>query len=98
MFDPRLTQFQLPYYHARMKGCRAPNRVSPVAKPGSPLIAHDMVMVTGFDSLPSALVQFIPHLRGKILILNVPRSENWQWGDICPNASGFEWIHCDLKL
>jgi hypothetical protein len=31
----------------------------------------------------------IPHFRGKILSLNGP--ENWQWGDICPNASGFEW-------
>ncbi len=33
----------------------------------------------------------IPHLGGKILNLNGPRSENRQWGDICPNASGDEW-------
>ncbi len=33
----------------------------------------------------------IPHLGGKILNLSGPRSENRQWGDICPNASGDEW-------
>ncbi len=32
----------------------------------------------------------------KILNLNRPRPENWQWGDICPNASALNGIHCDL--
>ncbi len=31
-------KFQWPDYHAGMKGCSAPNVVSPVARPGSPLL------------------------------------------------------------
>ncbi len=39
---------------------------------------------------PWARVRF-PTWTEKILNLNEPRSENRQWGDICPNASGDEW-------
>ncbi len=83
-------KFRWPDYHARMKGCGAPNVVSPVARPGSPFIALDMLISNGFDSLPWTRVRF-PTCAEKILNLNGPRSENWQWGDICPNASGYEW-------
>jgi hypothetical protein len=64
--------------------------VSPVARPGSPFIALDMLISSGFDSSPWVRVRF-PTWVGKILNLNGPRSENRQWGDICPNASGDEW-------
>ncbi len=73
-----------------MKGCRAPNAISPVARPGSPFIALDTLISSGFDSSPWARVRF-PTCAEKILNLNGPRSENRQWGDISPNASGDEW-------
>jgi hypothetical protein len=73
-----------------MKESRAPNVVSPVARPGSPFIALDMLISSRFDSSPWARVRF-PTWAEKILNLNGPRSENRQWGDICPNASGDEW-------
>jgi len=72
-----------------MKGFRAPNEVSPVARPGSPFIALDTLISSEFDSSPWARV-WAPWAE-KILNLNGPRSENRQWGDICPNASGDEW-------
>jgi hypothetical protein len=89
-FDPRLTQVSVTGLHARMKGSRAPNLVSPVARPGSPFIALDMLISSGFDTSPWVRVRF-PTGAEKILNLNGPRSENRQWGDICPNASGDEW-------
>jgi hypothetical protein len=60
-----------------------------VARPGLPFIALDMLISNGFDSWPWARVRF-PTCAEKILNLNGPRSETRQWGDICPNASGFE--------
>jgi hypothetical protein len=72
--------------HAQMKGISTPNVVST----GSPFIALDMLISSGFDSSPWAQVRF-PTCAEKILNLNGPRSENRQWGDICPNASGNEW-------
>jgi len=60
------------------------------ARPGSHFIALDMLISSGFDSSPWALVRF-PTCAEKIFNLNGPRSENRQWGDICPNASGDEW-------
>jgi hypothetical protein len=41
-----------------LKGSRAPNLVSPVARPGSPFIALDMLISSGFDSSPWARVRF----------------------------------------
>ncbi len=76
-FDPRLTQ--VPDFHARMKGSRASNLLSPVARPGSPFIALDMLISSGFDSSPWARVRF-PTWSEKILNLNGTRSENRQWG------------------
>jgi hypothetical protein len=73
-----------------MKGSRAPNLVSPVARPGSPFVALDMLISSGFDSSPWVRVRF-PTWAEKILNLNGPRSENGQLGYICPNASGGEW-------
>jgi len=66
------------------------NAISPVARPGSPFIALDTLISSGFDSSPWGRVRF-PTWAEKILNLNGPRSENRQWGDICPNASGDEW-------
>jgi hypothetical protein len=73
-----------------MKGCSAPNVVSPVARPGLLFITLEMLISSGFDSSPWARVRF-PTCAEKFLNLNGPRSENRQWGDICPNAYVFEW-------
>jgi hypothetical protein len=67
-----------------MKGCSALNGVSPVTRPS---IALDKLISTGFDSSPWVWVRF-PICAEKFLN---PRFENWQSGDICQNASGFEW-------
>jgi hypothetical protein len=85
-FDPRLTQVSVTGLPQR----RAPNAISPVARPGSPFIALDTLISSGFDLSPWARVRFPPWAE-KILNLKEPRSENRQWGDICPNASGNEW-------
>ena len=67
-FDPSLTQVSvtgLPRTNERVYS-RAPNLVSPVARPGSPFIALDMLISNGLDSLPWARVQF-PTCAEKIL-------------------------------
>ncbi len=85
-------------YHAWMKRCSTPNRVSPLARPGLPFIALDTLISTGFDSSPWGAGS-IPRLRGKnFLTWMVPGLRTGSGGTYAQMLLALNGVHCDLQL